>query len=285
MACSAGGPVELRPTAVLYYAHRWIARHQALAASCRWRSAKIPGMLRFKPLLAIFALLMLGSAGGAAGQPAYNVVLITLDTLRPDHLGCYGYTAIQTPHIDQLAGAGARFTQAFTPVPVTLPAHTSLLTGIFPLATGVHDFTGNRVPPGAATLAKILHDHGYSTAAFIGAPVLDSRFGLNQGFDTYFDHFSLAGREEVHLDAMKRPGDQVVDEAQKWLSHRPAQPMFLWVHLYDAHSPYRPPEPYAGRYPGRPYDGEIAFADAQVGRLMAALSAAGAVWKNRWWCW
>ena len=233
-----------------------------------------------KLLLAIFALLALGSPGAAAGRPSYDVVLITLDTLRPDHLGCYGNTSVQTPQIDQLAAAGARFTQAYTPVPITLPAHTSLLTGAFPLATGVHDFTGNRVPSGAATLAKILRDHGYSTAAFIGAPVLDSRFGLNQGFDTYFDHFELAGKEEVHLDAMKRPGDQVVDEALEWLSHHPPQPVFLWVHLYDAHSPYRPPQPYAGRYQGRPYDGEIAFADAQVGRLLAALTQQGLLEKS-----
>ncbi len=237
-------------------------------------------MFPSKHLGAIFALLLLGSPCAAADRPAYDVVLITIDTLRPDHLGCYGYPSIQTPHIDHLAEAGARFTQAFTPVPITLPAHTSLLTGAFPLATGVHDFTGNRVPPGTATLARVLHDHGYSTAAFIGAPVLDSRFGLNQGFDTYFDHFELGGKEEVHLDALKRRGDQVVDEAQKWLMHRPPQPVFLWVHLYDPHAPYRPPEPYAGRYRGRPYDGEIAFADAQVGRLMAALTEQGRLEKS-----
>lgn len=164
-------------------------------------------MLRIKPLPATFVVLLLGLVSAAAEQSSYNVVLITLDTLRPDHLGCYGYASIRTPHIDQLATAGTRFTQAFTPVPVTLPSHTSLLTGMFPLATGVHDFTGNRVPAGTATLAKILHDRGYSTAAFVGAPVLDSRFGLDQGFDTYFDHFQLAGKEEVHMDAMKRPGD------------------------------------------------------------------------------
>ena len=237
-------------------------------------------MFRSKHPLAIFALLMLGFPRAAAERPAYDVVLITVDTLRPDHLGCYGYTSIQTPHIDQLARAGARFTQAFTPVPITLPAHTSLLTGAFPLATGVHDFTGNRVSSGTATLARILHDHGYSTAAFIGAPVLDSRFGLNQGFDTYFDHFDLGGREEVHLDAIKRRGDQVVDEAQKWLKLNPRQPVFLWVHLYDPHAPYSPPEPYAGRYRGRPYDGEIAFADAQVGRLMDALTQLGLLEKS-----
>ena len=233
-----------------------------------------------KQVFIIFFLLASGSPGAAVDRPAYDVVLITLDTLRPDHLGCYGYNAIRTPQIDQLAASAARFAAAFTPVPITLPSHTSLMTGAYPLATGVHDFTGNRVPPGAATLARILHDHGYSTAAFIGAPVLDSRFGLNQGFETYFDHFQLGRMEEVHLDAMKRPGNQVVDEALKWLSHPPSQPLFLWVHLYDAHSPYRPPAPFAAPYPGRPYDGEIAFVDSQVGRLMTALAGAGRLNKT-----
>jgi arylsulfatase A-like enzyme/Flp pilus assembly protein TadD len=238
------------------------------------------GMLRAKRLLMVLALATLFARCAAAQGSNYNVVLITLDTLRADHLRCYGYDAIETPNIDRIAAQSARFTQAFTPVPITLPAHTSLLTGMYPLATGVHDFVGNRVASGTATLARILHDHGYSTAAFLGAPVLDSRFGLNQGFDTYFDHFKLAGAEEVHLDAMKRPGDQVVDEARRWLNHRPPQPLFLWVHLYDAHSPYRPPAPYAERYRGRPYDGEIAFADAQIGRLMTALTRAGLLEKS-----
>jgi len=243
------------------------------------RATEISGLFRIKRLLAFSALVILGAAGAVADTPAYNVILITIDTLRPDHVGCYGYTSIQTPYIDQLAGAGARFTQALTPVPITLPAHTSLLTGMFPLATGVHDFTDNRVPVGTGTLARILHDRGYSTAAFIGAPVLDARFGLNQGFDTYFDHFNLTSGQEVHLDAMKRPGDQVVDEALRWLGHHPSRPLFLWIHLYDPHSPYRPPVPYADRYRGRPYDGEIAFADAQVGRLMTALTLQG-LWER-----
>jgi arylsulfatase A-like enzyme/Flp pilus assembly protein TadD len=237
-------------------------------------------MVRTQRLLAISTLLILGAHAAAAERPAYNVVLITLDTLRPDHLRCYGYTSIETPNIDGLAGAGARFTQAFTPIPITLPAHASLLTGMFPLATGVHDFISDRLPPGTATLARVLHDHGYSTAAFLGAPVLDSRFGLDQGFDTYSGQFGLAAAEIVHLDAVKRPGDQVVDEAQKWLNYHPQQPMFIWVHLYDAHSPRRPPESYAGRYPGRPYDAEIAFADAQVGRLLTALTQQGLLEKS-----
>ena len=215
-------------------------------------------------------------SSAAQGNPS-NVVVITIDTLRADHLGCYGDRAIETPNLDALARSAARFTHAFTPVPITLPAHTALFTGSFPMATGVHDFSGNKVPASAVTLAKVLHDHGYSTAAFLGAAVLDSRFGLNQGFDTYFDHFDFARLDETSLDMVKRTGDQVVDNALEWLKANPRRPFFLWVHLYDAHYPYTPPEPYATRYPGRPYDGEIAFDDAQVGRLIALPEGPGSV--------
>ena len=225
------------------------------------------------------ALILLGAAAarpspGAEGNAA-NVVVITIDTLRADHLGCYGDRSIDTPNLDALARSAARFTHAFTPVPITLPAHTALFTGSFPMATGVHDFSGNKVPASAVTLAKALHDHGYSTAAFLGAAVLDSRFGLNQGFETYFDHFDFNRLDETSLDMVKRSGDQVVDNALEWLKANPRQPFFLWVHLYDAHYPYTPPEPYASRYAGRPYDGEIAFDDAQVGRLVAFLKDLG----------
>jgi arylsulfatase A-like enzyme/Tfp pilus assembly protein PilF len=202
-----------------------------------------------------------------------SVIFITVDTLRPDHLGCYGDARIRTPNIDRLAADGARFTQAYTPVPITLPAHTVIFTGKFPMATGMHDFSGNKLPATAITLAKLLRENGYTTAAFVGGAVLDSRFGLNQGFDTYFDHFDFSRLDETKLDQMKRPGNQVVDEALTWLTRQPAQPFFLWVHLYDPHYPYAPPEPFASRYRGRPYDGEIAFADAQVGRLLDWLRA------------
>jgi len=207
----------------------------------------------------------------AAAEPKPNVILITIDTLRADHLGCYGYAAIQTPNIDQLARAGTRFTAAYTPVPVTLPAHAALLTGAYPMATGMHDFSGNKLSVNTATLAKVLRDNGYATAAFIGSAVLDSRFGLNQGFDTYFDHFDFSRLLEINLDQMERRGDLVMDEALRWLELNPRQPFFLWVHLYDPHDPYTPPEPYASRYRARPYDGEIAFDDAQVGRLISLL--------------
>src|SRR2546425_801800 len=233
-----------------------------------------------KPLSAIIALFLLNLRFAAAEPPAVSVVLITIDTLRPDHLGCYGYAPIQTPNIDQFARAGVKFTQAYTPVPITLPAHAALFTGAFPLTTGMHDFSGNKLPSSTITLAKILRDNGYTTAAFIGSAMLDSRFGVNQGFATYFDHFELGGLEEVHLDAIERRGDRVVDEALKWLRLNSNLPIFLWVHLYDPHAPYNPPEPYAGRYRARPYDGEIAFADAQVGRLFAALKQEGLLEKS-----
>lgn len=211
------------------------------------------------------------SKPAAAPEEKPNVIVVTIDTLRADHLGCYGYTAAQTPAIDALARAGVRFTQAYTPVPITLPAHAALFTGSFPMATGMHDFSGNKLPGSAVTLARVLRDQGYTTAAFLGAAVLDSRFGLNQGFDTYFDHFDFSRLLETNLDQMERRGDVVVDEALSWLKRPPHRPFFLWVHLYDPHFPYTPPEPYASRFRAHPYDGEIAFDDAQVGRLMAAL--------------
>jgi len=215
---------------------------------------------------------MVGTATpGAAQGPNPNVIFITIDTLRADHLACYGYRQIETPNIDFLARTGARFARAYTPVPVTLPAHAALFTGSFPMATGMHDFSGNKLPAGAVTLARVLRENGYATAAFIGSAVLDSRFGLNQGFDTYFDHFEFSRLDEAHLDQMERRGDQVMTEALSWLKLNRRQPIFLWVHLYDPHDPYTPPEPYASRYSSRPYDGEIAFDDAQVGQLLAFL--------------
>src|SRR5947199_1553754 len=226
-------------------------------------------------LLAAIAFVLSQHRASAAGGAKPNVVFITIDTLRADHLRCYGYARIETPNIDALARTGVRFTQARTPVPITLPAHTAIFTGSFPMATGMHDFSGNKLPANATTLAKVLRDSGYTTAAFIGAAVLDSRFGLNQGFETYFDHFDFSRLDETNLDLTERRGDLVVDEALGWLKQTPRQPFLLWVHLYDPHFPYAPPEPYASRYRTHLYDGEIAFADAQVGRLLSFLKQRG----------
>jgi arylsulfatase A-like enzyme/Flp pilus assembly protein TadD len=208
-------------------------------------------------------------------KPSPNVVFITIDTLRPDHLGCYGYKQIRTPNIDALASEGVRFERAYTPVPVTLPAHTVILTGTYPMLSGMHDFSGNKLNLSQLTLASVLKQHGYATGAVIGSAVLDSRFGLNQGFDFYYDHFDFNRLQESNLEEMKRQGGAVTDTALDWLGKNHQNKFFLWMHLYDPHYPYRPPTPYSEQYKDRPYDGEIAFADAQIGRLITFLKAKG----------
>src|SRR5947208_9755561 len=153
----------------------------------------------------------------AAGNPTTNVVIVTIDTLRADHLGCYGYKQIRTPNIDALAADGVRFARAYTPVPVTLPAHTVLFTGTYPLLSGIHDFSGNKLSASQPTLASVLKEQGYATGAVIGSAVLDSRFGLNRGFDFYYDHFDFNRLDESNLDEMERPGNQVADTTLEWL--------------------------------------------------------------------
>jgi arylsulfatase A-like enzyme/Flp pilus assembly protein TadD len=224
----------------------------------------------------LLASFLVGCSGLLAEvKPAPNVVVITIDTLRADHLGCYGDKEIRTPNIDALASEGARFERAYTPVPVTLPAHTVIFTGTYPMHSGMHDFSGNKLNPSQATLASVLKQHGYVTGAVIGSAVLDSRFGLNRGFDFYYDHFDFNRLQESNLEEMERPGNVVADVALDWLGKNRNNKFFLWMHLYDPHYPYRPPAPYSEQYKDRPYDGEIAFADAQVGRLIAFLKANG----------
>ena len=215
----------------------------------------------------------------ASAKPAWNVVLITIDTLRADHLGCYGDKQIKTPNIDQLAAEGTRFERAFAVVPVTLPSHTTILTGTYPMLSGMHDFSANKLSPSQPTMASVLKQAGYATGAVIGAAVLDSRFGLNHGFDFYYDHFDFSRLNEENLDAMERPGNVVADVTLDWLGKNWQTKFFLWMHLYDPHAPYTPPEPYRTEYAGRLYDGEIAFADEQVGRLVRFLKEKG-VYRN-----
>ncbi len=215
--------------------------------------------------------------GGGAGPK--SVLLISIDTLRADRLGSYGYQAAQTPVLDALAARGLRFDQAATTVPLTLPAHTSLLTGTFPPFHGVRDNGSFYVDDSMTTLAEVLKPRGYRTGGFVGAFVLDGRWGIAQGFDHYFDEFDLSKFEmSVGLEAAQRPGREVVDHALAWLAEDRAHPFFAWVHLYDPHSPYAPPEPYRSRFPATAqgaYDGEIAATDAEVGRLLDALEASG----------
>jgi len=226
-------------------------------------------------VLALTALPALQVAAEEPKKPTFNVVLITIDTLRADHVGCYGYKQIKTPNIDSVAADGVRFEHAFTPVPVTLPSHTAILTGTYPMLSGVHDFGGNKLSPQQVTLATVLKQAGYVTGAVVASAVLDSRFGLNQGFDFYYDHFDFSRLEEANLDEMERPGNVVADQALEWLGKNSQKKFFLWMHLYDPHYPYRPPEPYRQEYAAQPYDGEIAFADEQVGRLLRFLKDRG----------
>jgi arylsulfatase A-like enzyme len=215
---------------------------------------------------------------GSASRPR-SVLLISVDTLRADRLGSYGYTAASTPVMDGLAARGLRFAQATTVVPLTLPAHTSLLTGTFPTFHGVRDNSGYYAGDSLTTLAETLKPLGYRTGGFVGAFVLDGRWGLAQGFDYYFDDFDLADFDMTRgLDTAQRPGAAVVDKALAWLGDDRERPFFAWVHLYDPHSPYEPPEPYRTRFSGtmqRAYDGEIAATDAQIGRLLSALESTG----------
>lgn len=238
---------------------------------------------RLVPIL--MALAALRALAQTPVKRELNVVLITIDTLRADHLGCYGYKDIKTPNIDGLAADGARFERAFSVVPVTLPSHSSMLTGTYPMFSGMHDFSANKLSPLQPTLASVLKQAGYQTGAVIAAAVLDSRFGLNQGFDFYYDHFDFSRLDEANLDEMERPGNVVADVTLNWLEKdwlekdrlvkNSQKKFFLWMHLYDPHYPYHPPEPYSKEYASHLYDGEIAFADEQVGRLLRFLKDKG----------
>ncbi|HYH46537.1 MAG TPA: sulfatase-like hydrolase/transferase [Thermoanaerobaculia bacterium] len=190
-------------------------------------------------------------------------MLITLDTVRADHLGSYGYAAAKTPWLDQLAAEGVRFAQASAPVPLTLPSHSSMLSGLLPPHHGLRNNGAGSFPDGKETLATLLSGQGWRTGAFVGAFVLDRRFGLSRGFQTYDDEIERAPGATVALEA-ERPGREVMDRALSWLGQDTSKPFFLWVHLYDAHAPYSPS-----------YDGEIAKVDEQVGRLLQELERRG----------
>jgi arylsulfatase A-like enzyme/Flp pilus assembly protein TadD len=150
-----------------------------------------------------------------------------------------------------------------------------IFTGTYPMLSGMHDFAANKLGPTQPTLASVLKEHGYVTGAVIGSAVLDSRFGLNRGFDFYYDHFDFNRLQESNLEEMERPGNLVADVTLDWLSKNYQKEFFLWMHLYDPHFPYHPPAPFAAEYKDQPYDGEIAFADAQVGRLIRFLKSKG----------
>ena len=229
-------------------------------------------------LTALVACLVLVSACGRGTSGPANVLVVTLDTLRADRVGAYGYAAARTPVLDGLAAKGARFTSVTTTTPLTLSAHTSLFTGMWPTAHGVRDNTGFYVDDALTTLAEQLKGQGYRTGGFVGAFVLDARWGIAQGFDHYFDDFDLSEDVGPGLDAIQRRGAEVVDAATAWLKQPDPKPFFAWVHLYDPHTPYDAPTEFASRFPATrdgAYDAEVAYTDAQLGRLLAALEVDG----------
>ena len=236
------------------------------------RGARVSGLL-----VAGLCLAALAGCGQGDAPRKPNLLLVTLDTVRADHLGCYGDREAVTPWLDRLAGEGLRFADAASTVPLTLPSHTSLLSGLLPPHHGLRNNGLGALPAGTATLATLLVAQGYRTGAFIGAFVLDHRFGLARGFEVYDDEIPRDPKAGVSLEA-ERPGSEVVDRALAWLEHPAGEdrrPFFLWVHLYDAHAPYVPPPAWGARHPGRPYDAEISAVDEQVGRLLTALDRRG----------
>ncbi len=216
---------------------------------------------------------LLGHLPAGINPADLNLLIVTLDTTRADRIHAYGFDGIETPNLDRLAREGILFEQAVSPAPLTLPAHSSIFTGTFPPAHGVRDNGGFFLDDRQTTLAERLQAHGFVTGGFVGAYVLDHKWGIAQGFQTYFDDFDLSKYQSLSLGSVDRPGNEVADKALSWLESVGAKRFFGWVHFYDAHSPYDPPEPYKSRYAGRPYVGEIAFVDSQVGRLLGYLDA------------
>ncbi|HJO03568.1 MAG TPA: sulfatase-like hydrolase/transferase [Acidobacteriota bacterium] len=253
----------------------------------RGRRMPQPGALAALALVAsVSAIVLLATGCGPGASPGarldqlrgdrkLNVLLVTLDTTRADRLGVYGFDEVDTPAVDALADGGVTFMRAYASTPLTLPSHASLLTGTHPPYHGVRDNGVHVAPEELQTLAESFQEAGYRTGAFVGAFVLDSRWGLAQGFDRYFDDFELPRQRMISLSTVQRPGSEVVDTALAWAREDDTTPFFMWVHLYDPHTPYEPPEPFRSQYADRPYVGEIAWTDSLVGRLTSWLDESG----------
>ena len=238
--------------------------------------------------LALWMALTAALSGCRDATPppnARHLVLVTVDTLRADHVGVYRTGIYKppsdddvTPNMDRLARQGALFINASTHVPLTRPAHVSLFSGLLPLETGVRDNVSAATVPEVPTLAETLQRAGFRTGAFVSSVVLSGESGLDRGFDVYSDELEGEVTDPAFLNRAQKRGDLALEEATAWLESQPAGARtFLWLHLYDPHEPYEPPEPYASRWPDRPYTGEVAWADELIGRLDESLSRLGRV--------
>lgn len=231
-----------------------------------------------RPPLALTGLALVLAAAGVAvwlgrSKPARsNLLLITCDTTRADRIGAYGHKGAETPNLDALARRGALFAQADSAIPLTGPAHSTILTGLYPPTHGVRDNVSFRLDARHVTLATLLKRAGYRTGAFVGAYPVAAAFGFGQGFDAFDEGFH---ETPLFGQGAERRGNEVADAAVRWLQRGGQEPFFAWVHFYDPHNPYTPPSPWAERFREHPYDGEIAFMDAQIGRVLGQLEASG----------
>ncbi len=232
------------------------------------------GRKRARPSLRFLPLVALTLCGGLAAQDP-SVILITVDTLRADRVEPYGYESAETPTMLRLARDGVTFENAICQIPITLPSHASLLTGTYPMFHGLQDVVG-RLRDDVPIITEWFKQREYATGAFVGASVLSKDWGLQRGFDHYDDDFAQkSGSGQVDFDRAERSAEEVIDRALDWVGERGRKPFFLWVHVYDPHDPYTPPASFAERFKDRPYDGEIAYVDQQIGRLVERLDDLG----------
>lgn len=237
-------------------------------------------LARLGLLCAVICLALLTSCGPTAPRPEDNVVLIVIDTIRPDRLGCYGYPFPTTPNIDAFASEGTLFLQAVTCAPLTLPSVSAMLTSTYPVFNNVRYNGKFFLGEASVTLAEVLKQRGYRTAAFTGGFPLDSKFKVDQGFDVYDDDFSNSEDRRQHgwigylVDDFERTAAEVNERAFEWLEKSKDDPFFLMVHYFDPHLPYAPPSPYDEKF-DNPYDGEVAYTDEHVGELLDKLEELG----------
>jgi len=231
-----------------------------------WRAAAV-----------ILAATLAGAAPSGLRAADVNVLLVTVDTLRTDRLSCYSSKYLQTPRIDELAAKGVLFERAFAHDPITLASHTNILLGLNPPAHGVSENSKSVVPAEFTSLAELLKAQGYATGAFVGSFSLDSRFGLDQGFDVYDDAYP--SKPAPGLPFSERPAEKTLAAARAWLDAQKGK-WFCWVHLWDPHAPYEPPSPYAARFKDDPYSGEAAYVDAELGKLLDWVEAHGGLGKT-----
>ena len=215
------------------------------------------------------------STPAAEPASARNLLFITIDTLRADHVGAYGAKNVATPNLDRIAHEGALARHATVQVPLTRPSHLSIFTGRYPAGHGIRDNVAPALPPDVPLMAEVLKRSGLHTAGFVSSIVLARPSGLQRGFDEFSDRFDIGEDDARFLNTIQRRGDVATGEAVAWMRAHARDRFFVWVHLYDPHDPYEPPGKYAVEYADRPYDGEVAWSDELVGRLLTALSELG----------